>query len=91
MTTHTSLYEIGSTDPYGLATPDANFDIAVFRRSDWHVGNVRLAEAGFDVAVLEAGLIGSGGSGRNGGACLSGMANRFLTRSAGSFRLRLLI
>ena len=38
---------------------------------------LELAEAGFDVAVLEAGRIGSGGSGRNGGHVCQGWPTDF--------------
>ena len=80
MTTHTSLYESEFHDrpTYGLATPDANFDIAIVGGGLTGMSAaLELAEAGFDVAVLEAGLIGSGGSGRNGGHVCQGWPTDF--------------
>ena len=49
-----------------------------------------LAEAGFAPVVLEAGQIGAGGSGRNGGHVCQGWPNDFFI-SAGNYRQKMQI
>lgn len=80
MTAQTSLYESEFPDrpAYPQAQPGQSYDIAIVGGGLTGISAaLELAEAGFDVAVLEAGQIGAGGSGRNGGHVCQGWPTDF--------------
>lgn len=79
----TSIYETAFSDRPRYPRPEpagdiATTDVAVIGGGLTGISAaLTLAEAGFDVVVLEAGRIGAGGSGRNGGHLCQGWSSDF--------------
>ncbi len=78
--TQQSIYETSYADrpAYGPLESSISSDIAIIGGGLTGISAaLRLAEAGFDVTVLESARIGNGGSGRNGGHVCQGWPNDF--------------
>ncbi|MFO6427025.1 NAD(P)/FAD-dependent oxidoreductase [Escherichia coli] len=70
MTEHTSSYYAASANkyaPFDTLNESISCDVCVVGGGYTGLSSTHLAEAGFDVVVLEASRIGFGASGRNGG------------------------
>ena len=75
-----SLYQQHAVPPAGLAVPQQSFstDIAIIGGGFTGLSAaLNLAERGYDVALFEAGDLGAGASGRNGGHLCQGWSTDF--------------